>query len=178
MLSHVYPNTDSHSAIYYKSVKHEGPKTKSTFDYQRKQIVWPKKKENVQMNYDWKFSLYIEAYSNRLLELDVILLMGWLIKIIIRFGLVWFGFIAYQPLLVIYCHFYTYKQFYFKQFSLAVIRCLNVKTVLFQTVQFSVSIQFSSIWRIFKQFCLTKVHSLILKTVLLPTIPFSMSPQF
>ena len=44
--------------------------------------------------------------------------------------------------------FYTYKQFYFKQFSLAWVRSFNVKTILFQTVQFSVSTQFSSIWLI------------------------------
>ena len=55
------------------------------------------------------------------------------------------------------------KQFDFKQFSLAWVRYLNVKTVLFQTIQFSMStifkcqyssisnnskVQFSSIWRI------------------------------
>ena len=38
------------------------------------------------------------------------------------------------------------KQFYFKQFSLAWIRSLQVKIVLFQTIQFSISTQFSSIW--------------------------------
>ena len=34
--------------------------------------------------------------------------------------LVWFGFMSYQTLLVIqyHIHFYTYQQFYFKQFSL------------------------------------------------------------
>ena len=38
----------------------------------------------------------------------------------LRFGF-WFGFMAYQTLLVILCqiHFYAYQQFYFKQFSLA-----------------------------------------------------------
>ena len=40
------------------------------------------------------------------------------------------------------------KQFYFKQFSLAEVLSLNVKTVLFQTIQFSISTQFSSIWSI------------------------------
>ena len=41
---------------------------------------------------------------------------------------------------------FLYKQFYFKQFSLASVHSLNVKTVLFQAIQFSVSIHFSSIW--------------------------------
>ena len=36
------------------------------------------------------------------------------------------------------------KQFYFKQFFLA--RSLLVKTVLFQVIQFSINMQFSSIW--------------------------------
>ena len=58
--------------------------------------------------------------------------------LIVRFGSVWFGFMAYQPLLVIKCHiyFYTYKQFYFKQTILnkAYVHSLNVKTVLFQAI--------------------------------------------
>ena len=37
------------------------------------------------------------------------------------------------------------KQFYFKQFSLAYICSLYVKTVLLQIIQFSISMQFSSI---------------------------------
>ena len=45
-------------------------------------------------------------------------------------------------------HFYTYKQLYFKQFKLAEVRSLNIKTVLFQTIQFSISTQFSSTWPI------------------------------
>ena len=40
------------------------------------------------------------------------------------------------------------KPFYFKQFSLALIRSLHVKTDLFQAIQFSISTQFSSIWPI------------------------------
>ena len=40
------------------------------------------------------------------------------------------------------------KQFYFKQFSLSWVRSLYVKTVLFQGIQFSISVQFSSIWSI------------------------------
>ena len=40
------------------------------------------------------------------------------------------------------------KQFYFKQFSLAEVRSLDIKTVLFQTIQFSRSTQFSTIWSI------------------------------
>ena len=38
------------------------------------------------------------------------------------------------------------KQFYFKQFNLALVRRLNVKKVLFQIIQFSISTQFISIW--------------------------------
>ena len=37
------------------------------------------------------------------------------------------------------------KLFYFKQFSVAKVRSLNVKTVLFQEIQFNISRQFSSI---------------------------------
>ena len=40
------------------------------------------------------------------------------------------------------------KQFYFKQFSLALVRSLNVKTDLFQAIKFSISTQFSSVWSI------------------------------
>ena len=42
------------------------------------------------------------------------------------------------------------KQFYFKQFNLAQVHkySLNVKTVQFQTIQFSICTQFSSIWPI------------------------------
>ena len=41
--------------------------------------------------------------------------------------------------------FYTNKQFYFKQFSLALVHSLSVKTVLFQTIKYtSISIQFQS----------------------------------
>ena len=43
----------------------------------------------------------------------------------------WLGFMAYQPLQVIKCqiHYYTNEQFYFKQFSLAWVLCLIVKTI-------------------------------------------------
>ena len=41
--------------------------------------------------------------------------------------------------------FYTYNQFYFKQFSLPKVRSLDFKTDLFQTIQFSISAQFNSI---------------------------------
>ena len=34
------------------------------------------------------------------------------------------------------------KQFYFQQFSLALVRGLNNKTVLFQAIQFSMSTEF------------------------------------
>ena len=40
------------------------------------------------------------------------------------------------------------KLFLFKQFSLALVHSLKVKTVLFQAIQFSISTQFSSIWPI------------------------------
>ena len=40
------------------------------------------------------------------------------------------------------------KQFYFKQFRFAKVRSLNIKTVLFQAIQLSISTQFSSIWHI------------------------------
>ena len=40
------------------------------------------------------------------------------------------------------------KQIYFKQFYLAFVGCLNIKTHLFQVIQFSMSTQFSSIWPI------------------------------
>ena len=40
------------------------------------------------------------------------------------------------------------KQFYFEQFILAQKRNLNIKTVLFQAVQFSISTQFSLVWPI------------------------------
>ena len=45
--------------------------------------------------------------------------------------------------------FRTQKQFFFKQFSLAQVPSFNVKKLVpFQTIQFSISIQFSSIWPI------------------------------
>ena len=37
------------------------------------------------------------------------------------------------------------RQFYFKQFSLAKVSSLNVKTVLFQAIKFNINTQFSSI---------------------------------
>ena len=40
------------------------------------------------------------------------------------------------------------KRFYFKQFNLAQIRSLYIKTVLFEVIQFNVSTQFSQIWLI------------------------------
>ena len=42
------------------------------------------------------------------------------------------------------------KQFYFKQFSFANVRNLNVKTFRFQAIHFSISAQFTSIWPIDK----------------------------
>ena len=38
------------------------------------------------------------------------------------------------------------KHFYFKQFSLAKVHRLNLKTALFQVILFGISTQFSSIW--------------------------------
>ena len=40
------------------------------------------------------------------------------------------------------------KHFYFKQLSSPWVRCLNLKTVLFQVIQFCISTHFSSIWPI------------------------------
>ena len=40
------------------------------------------------------------------------------------------------------------KQLYFKHFSLALVSSLNIKTVLFQVIQFSISMQYSSFWHI------------------------------
>ena len=40
------------------------------------------------------------------------------------------------------------NQFYFKQSSLALVRNLNIKVVLFQAIQFNMRTQFSSIWPI------------------------------
>ena len=45
-------------------------------------------------------------------------------------------------------HFSIQKLFNYKQFSLALVLRLNVKTVLFQIIQFSISTEFSSIWPI------------------------------
>ena len=49
------------------------------------------------------------------------------------------GFMAYQSLQVIWrqIHFYANSKFYFKQFSLAWVHSLIVKTFLFQANQFS-----------------------------------------
>ena len=43
---------------------------------------------------------------------------------------------------------YMSKQSYFKHFSLAYVRSWNIKTVLLQVIQFSITSQFSSIWAI------------------------------
>ena len=43
---------------------------------------------------------------------------------------------------------YMLKQFYLKQFSLAQVHSLDIKTVLFQVIQFSISIHFRCIWSI------------------------------
>ena len=40
------------------------------------------------------------------------------------------------------------KQFYFKQISWALVRCLNIETALFLIIRFSINTQFSSIWPI------------------------------
>ena len=40
------------------------------------------------------------------------------------------------------------NKFHFKQFSLALVCILNVKTVLFQAIQFGLSTQFNFIWPI------------------------------
>ena len=49
----------------------------------------------------------------------------------------------------VFClHTIKWKNFYFKQFSWVLLHSLNVKTVLFQTIRFSMHTQFSSIWPI------------------------------
>ena len=75
----------------------------------------------------------------------------------IRF--VWFGLVLWH---INYCRlfnalsiFYTYKQLYFQPFSLAQVHFLvytqsNIKTILFQTIQSSISTEFSSFWPIDK----------------------------
>ena len=65
------------------------------------------------------------------------------------------------------------KQFYSKQFSSARARSLTIKTILFQTIQFSIQKQFH-----LKQFSLVKVRSLNVKAVLFQTIQFRISAQF
>ena len=79
----------------------------------------------------------------------------------------WLGFMAYQPLSIILRqnHFYANSRLYFKQFSLAWVHSLIVKTVLIQTIQFSISTDF-----VYPQ--------LNVKTVLYQTIQFSISTQF
>ena len=65
---------------------------------------------------------------------------------------------AHQPLLVIQCqiHFYTSNCFF-------VYTQLNIKTVLFQTIQFSTSTQFKYKKKVYvKQFSLAEVHCLVL----------------
>ena len=42
------------------------------------------------------------------------------------------------------------KKFYFKQFRLAWVRSLDVKTILFQIIQLIISTQFSFIWPIYR----------------------------
>ena len=37
---------------------------------------------------------------------------------------------------------FSYKQFYFKQLSFTLVSSLNIKTVLFQTIQFSINTVF------------------------------------
>ena len=85
------------------------------------------------------------------------------------FGLIWFGFMAHQPLLVIHAEsifihinnlFQTIQFSISKQFQGQKKRSISnnsvehnyiismAKTILFLTIQFSISIQFSSIWPI------------------------------
>ena len=98
-----------------------------------------------------------------------------LVKQLQYIGLFLFSFMEYKPSLVIECkiNVYTYKQFYFKQFTLAEVQsffffCLDAvkckngsilnnsvlhtytvymsKAVLFQAIQFNIRTHFSSIW--------------------------------
>ena len=63
------------------------------------------------------------------------------------FGLVWFGLVLFYGILTVVCYampnqFYKYKQFYFKQFSSVEVDSLNVKTILFQTIQLTICMKF------------------------------------
>ena len=69
-------------------------------------------------------------------------------KLLFCLGLVLFCFMAYQSLQVIYyqTHYYTYKQFYFKQFSLAKVhfclRTVKCQNSSIQAIQFSTQFSF------------------------------------
>ena len=57
---------------------------------------------------------------------------------------------AFRSTTLLYLQFQYQKQFHFQQFSLALVHSLNIKTLLFQAIQFSLSAQFSSVWSIDK----------------------------
>ena len=66
--------------------------------------------------------------------------------------LIWFGLVCLYGISTIAGYlmpnpFYTYNQFYFSPFFFIYTE-LKVKTILFQTIQFSINAQFSSIWPI------------------------------
>ena len=65
-------------------------------------------------------------------------LVGWLVGRIYSISSI-IGYLMPNP-------FYTYKQFYFKQISLAYVRSFNNKTLLFQTIHLNRSTLFSSVW--------------------------------
>ena len=64
---------------------------------------------------------------------------------------VWFGSVLWD---INHCRLFNaksifiHKQLYFEQFGFAWAHSLNIKTVLFQTIQFNISTQLSSIWPI------------------------------
>ena len=58
------------------------------------------------------------------------------------------------------------KQFYFKQFILALVRSLNIKTVHFPLIQFSLSTKFGSIWPIDKTLSCATILGLFTATYL------------
>ena len=65
------------------------------------------------------------------------MVVGWLVVWVYGIS-IFVGYLTPNP-------FYTNIQFYFKQFSLAWVHCLIVKTFLFQGIQFSQTVQIQTI---------------------------------
>ena len=81
-----------------------------------------------------------------------------------------------DPYIYIYIYIYIYniyKLFYTRQFSLAFVRSLNVTTVLFQTILFSISTQFKILKHFYlKQFSLALVQFSVYAQLNVETILF------